>query len=120
MPDRKAQERLSDWRAAERAEEATEPGSAEQRRAHATSRRARWAFEDAARLAAGDHGDVEPEARTTKRALDRLHEATNAAAQLNRDAGRGPHPETDDERDQRVQDEAEIARELSETGEGVG
>ena len=114
MPDRKAQERLADWRAADRAEDATEAGSVERRRARATTRRARWAFEDAARLAGEDHGVAEPDERTATRAFHRLHEATNAAAELSDRGPREHRPETADERDRRVRDEDEIARELGE------
>ena len=114
MPDRKAQERLADWRAADRAEDATETGSVERRRARATTRRARWAFEDAARLAGEDHGVTEPDNRTATRAFRRLHEPTNAAAELNRRSPRERRPETAGEHDRRVQDEEEIARELGE------
>ena len=118
MPERNARERLADWRKAERAEASTEAGSVERRRAHTASRRARWAFEDAARLASEDHGDTEPASRTQDRAFRRLHEVTNAAAALNPQprARRGP-PETAEEGHRRRFEDAEIARELGELDE---
>ena len=116
MPDRQAQERLADWRAAERAEADTTEGSDDRRRAQASSRRARWAFEDAARAARGDHG-AKPEAfgDTMKRATNRLREASDGAADVvrNRHSADAP-PETDVERDQRIAEDAEIRGELGE------
>jgi hypothetical protein len=115
MPERQARERLADWRAAELAEAKTTEGSTERRRAHATSRRARWGFEDAARAAGRDHGAA-PEAfgTTMRRGLTRLREASEGAAAIvgNHQSAKRP-PETDAERVDRIADEMEIARELN-------
>ena len=117
MPDRNTRERLGDWRAAERAEAETSEGSSDRRRAGATSRRARWAFEDAVRAAGQDHGAA-PEALGDKmgRARTRQQEASsNAADAVGGQEPKGrPAPETDDQRDKRVADDLEISRELGE------
>lgn len=119
MADRQARERLDGWRAAEREEAATTEGSKERRRAHATSRRARWAYEDAARAAGEDHG-VAPEtfASSMRRGLTRLREASDGAALIvgDRERAKGP-PETVEQRDQRLADDAEFRRELGEERE---
>jgi hypothetical protein len=115
MPDRHAQERLADWRAADRAEKLTPEGSVEQRRAHTKTRRARWEFEDAARAAGEDHGLVEPDRRHSDRVLRRLGEASRESAALNPALPNPPRPESRGERKKRLADEAEIASELDES-----
>jgi hypothetical protein len=115
VPERYAQERLADWRAAERAESVTEDGSVARRRATAKTRRARWKFEDAARAAADDHGGL-PERfqERQSRTLRRLQEASETSAELHRGhrGRRAAASETLEQHDKRVADDAEIAREL--------
>jgi hypothetical protein len=116
VTDRQAKERLADWRAAERAEAKTEEGSHARRRAHSTSRRARWAFEDAARQAGHDHGAVpETLGDTMRRGLTRLREASDGAADIvgNRERAHAP-AETAQQRDERLAEEEEFTRELGE------
>jgi len=124
MPERHAQERLSQWREAERAEKVTEEGSVARRRAHATSRRARWAYEDATQAASEDHGAAPRTLHESMwRATTRLHEASEAAAELSRGndtASADAEVETDEQRDRRVAEEDEIARELGEGEPGSG
>ena len=116
VPDRQAHERLEEWRVAERAEAETRQGSDERRRAHASSRRARWKFEDAARSAREDHGSpVESFGAAMRRALTRLHEASDNADLATGGRERAKRaPETDEERGRREDDEAEFARDLRE------
>jgi hypothetical protein len=116
VSDHGAQDRLADWRAADRAETETADGSNERRRAHSATRRARWRFEDAARQAGEDHGICEPRDRFVRRALHRLAEANETSSHLHRDIPAARRVETPDERDARVAHEDEIAQELGEDG----
>ena len=117
LPDRKAQDRLGEWQAAERAEADATLGSNARRRAGALSRRARWSYEDASREAGQDQGAA-PEAFGDKmrRSLTRLGEASRGADDLARghDATREPGPESNEQRDKRAADDAEMTRELDE------
>lgn len=116
MPERHARERLREWRDADRIEGATQDGSVAQRRASATTRRARWAYEDAARNAGTDQGGpIETPDELSHRLLRRLAEAMDNAAGLGSGAnGAGASPESDEQRDKRLADDEEIGRELRE------
>ena len=116
-PNSDAQERLGEWRAADRAESATDAGSVERRRAASASRRARWAFEDATRAAAKEHG-AEPETFSVsmRRASKRLQEASTTSAELlsGKERDKPRTRDSAEQRDKQHADDAEIRRELHE------
>jgi hypothetical protein len=118
MPDRHTGERRAAWELAQAAEASTEAGSDERRRATATTRRARWAHEDAVRLESEDRGIVESPPQQNDRILRRFYEAVaNSNAVVGNPSSPDPHrlpAETSEQRTRRVADEREIAAELGE------